>query len=167
MDTWIWSDLHLWHQNILKYETRPFKNVDEMTSHFVKVAQETVKPGDTLINLGDVAFKCNKAKLEAVVKAMPGFKILIKGNHDRENNQWYRDVGFDEVYPYPIIFKSFYILSHEAVYTSDGMPYVNCHGHMHGKTIGSERYQYENVCVECIDYKPLNFDTIVKKYQEQ
>jgi calcineurin-like phosphoesterase family protein len=72
-------------------------------------------------------------------------------------------MGFEEVYRYPIIYKGFYILSHEPVYLNEHMPYVNLHGHIHSKKYDSK--QYVNLSVEMINYTPVLFDDIKKQFE--
>ena len=83
MRTFITSDLHFGHANILKYNpaTRPYANVSHMNSEMVRVRNETVQPDDTVYILGDVAFmKPNDAA--NLIQQLNGNKILIKGNHN-------------------------------------------------------------------------------------
>jgi calcineurin-like phosphoesterase family protein len=96
---------------------------------------------------------------------MPGKKILVLGNHDRGRSltYWY-DIGFDEVYKYPIIYDEFYILSHESIYINHAMPYVNIHGHTHSEN--TTNLQKINVSVECTGYKPVLLDTITSMFNE-
>jgi calcineurin-like phosphoesterase family protein len=165
MKVYIWSDLHLWHKNIIKYENRPFSSVEEMNDTIIKNWNEIVKPEDTIINLGDVSFRLHKEILGICIRQLPGKKILILGNHDRKKPiHWWEDVGFDEVYKYPIIYKKYFILSHEQVYINDSMPYVNIHGHSHSES--SNNLQKVNVSIELTDYKPLLFDTIIEKFRK-
>lgn len=163
MSIYIWSDLHLGHNNIIKYEDRPFTDISLMNKLLIKNWRETVSSDDTIINLGDVCFKFGKEKLSKVIKNLPGHKILVLGNHDRSKSiNWWREAGFDEVYKYPIIYDKFYILSHEPIYINRHMPYVNVHGHMHSKQIDDK--QCVNVSVELIDYKPILFDSIKEMF---
>lgn len=159
MAVYIWSDLHLGHQNIIDYEKRPFSSVEEMDIALIQAWKKTVKSNDIIINLGDFSWKLNKEHITKLVKNLPGYKILIIGNHDRKKSlNWWYDVGFDEVYKYPIIYDDFFILSHESVYVGKEMPYVNIHGHTHGES--TDNIQKINVSVEVIGYKPIPFDTI-------
>ena len=104
MYTWIWSDLHLNHLNVIEYESRPFETTEIMDSFLLNQWKQTVKKKETIINLGDVSFKLSKEKLSPIIRSMPGYKVLILGNHDRKKSvQWWEDVGFNEVYKYPII----------------------------------------------------------------
>ncbi len=71
---------------------------------------------------------------------------------------WWKNVGFDEVIEYPIIYNGFHILSHEPMYLNENMPYMNIHGHIHN--LKYESKQFFNVSVECIDYIPISFEKI-------
>lgn len=165
MSVYIWSDLHLGHANILKYEKRPFSDVDQMNKGLLESWRSTVKSKDTIINLGDVFFRGNKEAVTKIIQNLPGHKILVMGNHDRGRSvRWWLDVGFDEVYKYPIIYEKFYILSHEDLYISQDMPYVNVHGHTHSTS--TDHPQKVNVSVEVINYKPILFSDIISKYDK-
>jgi len=85
------------------------------------------------------------------------------GNHDRQRSRkWWLEVGFDEVVEYPIIYKDFFILSHEPMYLNKNMPMVNVHGHIHGQKY--EGNQHVNMSVEHWDYTPVNFEVIKAIY---
>lgn len=162
MATYIWSDLHLGHTNIIKYCNRPFTSVDEMDNLILSNWRKTVKSGDIIINLGDVKMcsKWNQASLKPLIHGLPGHKILVLGNHDRSVPlNWWRDVGFDEVYPHPIIYREWYILSHEPVFLNEHLPYINIHGHTHDKSY--DHPSYRNVSVEKTNYMPASFERFV------
>jgi calcineurin-like phosphoesterase family protein len=166
MSIYIWSDLHLNHDKIRLYENRPFDSEEAMNKAICKSWKETVKKRDTIINLGDVSWRLNKEWMSKTIKNLPGYKILILGNHDRGKSvKWWLDVGFDEVYKYPIIYDGSYILSHEPIYVNDHMPYVNVHGHIH--TERSMNKQKYNVSIELLDYKPILFDDIKTYYEDE
>jgi|SRR5271157_4309413 len=160
MRNFIWSDLHIFHANIIKYCNRPFATVEEMDKKIIENWKATVKNDDVLWNLGDVACHMNKEQLTTLIHSLPGYKILILGNHDHHNINRWRDIGFDEVYPYPIIYKSWFILSHDIVFLNEKLPYVNIHGHTHNRSM--QEKSYVNVSVEVINYCPVDLDEIIK-----
>ena len=165
MKTYIWSDLHLSHANVIKYQDRPFSSVEEMNKTILNNWKTTVNKRDTIINLGDFCFKSNKSFIESVLKNTPGRKILIMGNHDKSRSlSWWLNVGFDEVYKYPIVYKNKYILSHEPVNLPNESYYINIHGHTHSIVFPGNRH---NVCVENTNYMPILLDNIISnKYEE-
>lgn len=83
MKTWVSSDLHFGHKNILKYSPkyRTFQDASEMNEAIVAGWNAKVNDDDLVYILGDVAF-CNAEKACELVKRLNGRKILIEGNHD-------------------------------------------------------------------------------------
>jgi calcineurin-like phosphoesterase family protein len=152
------SDHHFGHKHIIDFESRPFKDVDEMNEVMIEKWNTVVGKQDKVFHLGDFSF-LNKEKTKAIVSRLNGYKILILGNHDRGRSRaWWLDAGFDEVSEYPIIYKDFFFLSHEPMYMNRHMPYVNVHGHIHSQKY--EGINYFNVSVEHWDYMPLSFEQI-------
>ena len=132
---YIWSDLHLGHENIIRYCDRPFADTAAMNKALLYAWRVTVKPGDTIINLGDVSLKQNKEYLSKTIRSLPGYKILIMRNHDRKHPvTWWIETGFNEVCKYPIVYKGKYILPHDIVESVKDSLFINIHGHFHRHT---------------------------------
>jgi len=158
-ETYIWSDPHLGHFEVIGYEGRPFSSTKEMDKTLLANWRKTVTKHDKIITLGDFALHYSKEMLKEVLRNLAGYKILVLGNHDRGHSlTWWRDVGFDEVYPYPVIVDGFYILSHEPCYVGKESPYANIHGHTHATS--TDNPYAKNVCVEKINYTPVLLKTV-------
>lgn len=157
------ADTHFSEEKIMLYENRPFRNVTEMDEELVRRWNRVVKEGDEVYVLGDLGAA---GREEFMLKQLKGRKFLVKGNHDVEPNQYYRDSGFAEVYDYPIIIKGFWILSHEPLYINTNMPYANLFGHVHNSPV-IKNYSRQHYCVsvERIDYTPVSFEEIAEKIQ--
>ena len=54
MERYFTADLHLGHRNIISYCDRPFRDVDDMNAGLVERWNDTVRPGDEVIVLGDL-----------------------------------------------------------------------------------------------------------------
>lgn len=161
MTVYFTSDSHFYHTRIINYENRPFNNVDEMNNELIKRWNKVVTNNDTIINLGDFCFG-NKDKTSEIVSKLNGNKILVMGNHDMSHNvKWYIDCGFNEVYKYPILFKEFFILSHEPINYLKA-PFVNLYGHIHSSP-NFLTFTKNSVCccVERWDYTPISFEKIL------
>lgn len=79
------ADWHYNHANILAYDNRPFKTVEEMNTALVERWNSVVTPTDTVYVLGDM-FWGGEAKAVSVLDSLNGKKVLIVGNHDRCKN---------------------------------------------------------------------------------
>lgn len=90
------SDLHFNHYNILKYCNRPFKDVNHMNRVLIDNWNSRITPEDRVYVLGDFAMG-NKSHWSRFLQALNGYKILVKGNHDR-GHEFMKSIGFDEVY---------------------------------------------------------------------
>ena len=152
MKTYITSDLHFGHANIMKFcpETRArFNNdVSYMNEAMVIEWNSIVQPEDTVYILGDVAFM-PASKAASYVNRLNGTKILIEGNHDRKalNDPMFR-AAFKEVHKYHHINYNgtFVTMFHYPIAEWDQMHRgsVHFHGHLHGNTSGMEKFR-------CID----------------
>lgn len=83
-----------------------------MNEILIKRWNQVVKDGHVIFVLGDFAF-CGKEPMREICNQLNGYKYLIIGNHDLKNTAFYRNIGFDEVSKYPIIFQNNWILSHQ------------------------------------------------------
>jgi calcineurin-like phosphoesterase family protein len=135
-------------------------SVEEMDKALIKTWRDCVGSKDTIINLGDVFMgSYPKERRMELLKNLPGYKILVLGNHDKNHSAAYwREIGFDEVYPYPIIFRNWFILSHEPLFMNDRIPYVNIHGHTHDKSY--RHASYLNVSVDNTEFAPISFESL-------
>ncbi|MEK4025277.1 metallophosphoesterase [Sporosarcina sp. FSL W7-1283] len=110
-DIYFTSDLHLCHKNILEFEERPFKKVEEMNSELIKVWNKTVKKKDKIFHLGDFCFGSYEKWVE-IIKQLNGEKHFIKGNHDSlETLKKLKKNGHIEEY-YPV---GYYMKTHKQV----------------------------------------------------
>ena len=149
MTTWITSDLHFGHANIMKFcpQSRArFKNdVEYMNNQMVHEWNATIAPEDTVYILGDVAF-LPAAKAVSIMRRLNGTKILVEGNHDRKllNDPVFRSC-FAEVHPYLCITyeKTRVVMFHYPIAEWDQMHRgaVHFHGHLHGGVSGMEKYR--------------------------
>lgn len=164
MSIYFAADTHFGDDNIRRYENRPFADKEEMDNALVYNWNNTVTDQDEVYILGDVGADGYEAE---ILKKLNGTKYLIKGNHDTKTNEYYRSAGFKEVYDMPVLFKNFWILSHDAIYVNSNMPYANIFGHVHNNPIIKD-YSNQHFCVslERINYTPISFDEIVKKVKE-
>ena len=152
------ADTHFGEERIRKYENRPFENATQMDQELVRKWNDKVRSEDIVYILGD--FGADGYESEMLAK-LNGKKILVKGNHDSKSNDAYRSFGFSEVYDCPIIIEGFWILSHDALYVNENMPYANLFGHVHNSPI-VKNYSKQHYCVsvERIEYAPIDFEEI-------
>lgn len=161
------ADLHFGDSGIISYENRPFASAEEMEAELIKRWNNTVTEEDRIFVLGDFSF-CDEAKNEAILKNLKGHKLLIMGNHDRhfDCDAWRRQ-GFEECIAFPVLYRDFYILSHEPVYLNVNMPYANLYGHVHNnpsyRTVSRQSFC---LSAERIAYTPIPFEEICRRISE-
>ena len=74
------SDLHLFHENAIKFDHRPFESVQEMHEVILKNWNDRVTNGDFVYLLGDMSLRGKNEDLIAFVARLKGRKVLIKGS---------------------------------------------------------------------------------------
>jgi calcineurin-like phosphoesterase family protein len=137
MTTWFTADLHLGHQNIIRYCDRPFDDVEAMNRALVGRWNEVVGDDDLVWVLGDFALG-RIADTLPLAGELRGRKVLLAGNHDRcwhgHNRRvegWtdrYLEAGFDEV------------VQGTAAMVIDGTAVRLCHFPYRGDSHGQDRY---------------------------
>lgn len=73
------------HANVIAFDNRPFKSLLEMDEALVDRWNAVVSPGDIVYVLGDM-FWCKAQDAIPILRSLKGQKFLIKGNHDRCND---------------------------------------------------------------------------------
>ena len=95
MKRYLIADTHFGHKNIISYENRPFKNVQEMDETLIRLWNEVVDYDDLVYVLGDFTLSRRKEVISNLVNRLNGRKILIMGNHDTRKPKDYIECGFD------------------------------------------------------------------------
>lgn len=146
---YFFSDLHIGDKGIINYERTEFKTVEEHND-FIAATLQKLHETDLLYILGDLGWDLEKIK--EIFKTLKCKVILILGNHDKRNINFYRTLpNVIEVYQTPIWFNKRVLLSHEPYPVPDGC--FNIHGHLHDAKLTLSNYI--NVSAKVIDYKPL------------
>ena len=135
-----------------------------------------VKPTDKIYHLGDVHFRCGNK--DEILSRLNGDKVLIRGNHDKDQIKTYlkyfRDVRGT------VHIDGNYLLSHFPIHPDSKGRFVrNLHGHIHAQTVMKWEYSaiddcnirvpdlwYRNCCVEVNNYSPIPFE-IIKQETEK
>ena len=159
MRTWITSDLHFGHKNIMKFcpQTRARFNDDVayMNNAMVLEWNAKVQPEDTVYILGDVAFM-PASNAAQILRQLNGTKILIEGNHDHKNlrNPAFRSC-FEAVHIYYEIYhnNNKVVMFHYPILEWNKMHYGSVHlfGHVHGKVSGLEPYRARDAGFDATD----------------
>lgn len=152
MKTYIGSDFHWGHANILKFcpESRArFPDVESMTEMMITEWNGIVSPEDTVYMLGDIAF-CNAEDATKIVRQLNGYKILVEGNHDVKLLKYkpFRDC-FLQIHKYLEIKHedTHIVLMHYPIaeFNRQHRGSIHFHGHLHGNKSGLENYRVRDV----------------------
>ena len=82
MDYFI-SDTHFFHENVIRFDKRPFTSVEEMNAKMRDWWNNTVSTKDRVYILGDfIWLPPSNSEYIKFTKSLNGKKVLIKGNHD-------------------------------------------------------------------------------------
>lgn len=157
-DTWLVSDTHFGHKNIIKYCDRP----KDHESRIIKAWNSLVRPEDTVLHLGDLAvwYGPNEDFWLRTASELPGNKKLIRGNHDKRKDRIYADLGFELIPEFVQEIKGQRVLfSHYPDENRTAEWDINVHGHIHNNVLDPRlamtKRRYKNISIEVMDYKPI------------
>ena len=167
MQTYFSSDYHLSHTNIIKYDDRPFANINEMNEVIIGNHNSVVKPEDHFYFLGDFAFSKKKEEIEVFMKQLKGKLFFIKGNHDHtDTRKLYAKYGTYLGDMAEIVVESqSIVLCHYAmkVWNKSHRGAWHLYGHSHHSLPENQNSLSFDVGCNGWDYKPLSFDKVKAK----
>lgn len=169
--TWLISDTHFGHKNIIGFCNRP-ENFDQVImEHWASMVGDT----DTLIHLGDLSYKGNASFKNLIAPHLTGGrKLLIKGNHDKQPYGFYKRCGFKLARPFEIIWGKTRVSFSHYPWNAKGDEHfgipaegdqpsnsLRLHGHIHNNGYTRAGYvpflaQHINLSVEQTHYMPVN-----------
>lgn len=164
-NTWIISDTHFFHKNIVKYANRPMDHNEIMEKNW----RDMVGQNEDILHLGDVHVWYEKEagvlkQAQELIKSLPGNKFLIKGNHDKFDDKWYEGMGFTIIPEHVIATDNKIVRFSHYPDTAFNDWNVNIHGHIHTNGYLPEcapDKDYRNVSVEVMNYKPYRLHAIM------
>lgn len=155
---WIACDWHLWSdKKNIHHPYRSISNIGRLADQYTQNIDDT----DIFIHLGDLSDigSTNQEKLESIIKSIPGYKILCKGNHDTESDEFYKMIGFDEVCEICVIHHV--VFSHKPVKIPLDM--INVHGHLHTEKMSTLGYQHINAFDSNYSTHPILLEDLLEK----
>ena len=166
MKRYIIADTHFGHENIIKYENRPFSNAREMDQFLIESWNQIVKDDDIVYVLGDFTLSRNKDVIRDLLVTLKGRKILVMGNHDTRKPSDYIECGFEIASKSPLMVEPGVILMHEPLDNRQLIvdEYIYFFGHVHmNHTLMDDYKNCMCVSIERIGYKPINLDKAIRK----
>lgn len=165
MSTFICSDLHLGHTN-LATNLRGFSSVEEHDELIISNWNKVVNKRDKVFVLDDITMENSKNYYQ--LARLKGFISVVGGNHD-EPQHLVELLKYVEHFSGCVDYKEF-ILTHIPIHPFCLNGKTNIFGHIHSKDIlvhplestyiGEIDKRYFNVCMEKINYTPIEISEI-------
>ena len=179
------SDLHFGHENVIRFDNRPFNTVEEMDEEMIKRWNTKVGKGDIVYVLGDFIWKAATNEAVSIIRRLNGQIILIKGNHDRFLHNAAAKKALAGIKDYDDICVTLEdgttrrcILSHYFIPFYNGHRYqaIHLHGHSHlteeaaeevriSTELNEKGYDLKIYNVGCMywNYTPVTLDEILER----
>ncbi len=158
-----WSDLHFYHNNIIEYAERPFKDTNQMNQKMISNYWANVTDKDIVVFGGDIAYGAVEDTIN-LIKDLPGKKVLVLGNHDFDKNKSiYRDYKVFDIVTLAFVMQrdvdgqTYNVLVTHYPVHYEALPEktINLHGHIHNQLPGSRNI---NMSVEMVNFTPVSME---------
>ena len=179
------ADLHFGHENVIRFDNRPFETVEEMDAELIRRWNAKVGKGDLVYVLGDMIWKTRNSDAETLIRSLNGQIVLIKGNHDRflhnakaknalAGVKDYDDicVNLEDGTDRRVVLCHYYI----PLYNGHRWQAVHLHGHSHNseeylieesikQKLRDDGFETRSYNVGCMhwNYEPVTLDEILAK----
>ncbi len=166
-DTYVISDLHLGHANIIKYCSRPFPHdaVDQMDEMLIRNWNYTVSPSDSICHLGDFCYGPHAKSPSEYIGRLNGKITFISGNHDDRSPPGQR---CESIQMMGIRFT----LVHDPADAPDRSGEWVIYGHHHNNDLRAFpfinfRNRRINASAEVLGYRPVSLTALCHTIKEQ
>lgn len=169
------ADLHFHHSNVIGFDQRPFKDLEEMHEQLIARWNRKVTNKDKVYILGDFSFSKDGNEVNRVLKQLKGEKVLVRGNHDYfvDKENFDRQLLIEIVdYLRIVDMKQRIILSHYpmAVWDCSHRGSIHLYGHVHLQQGAYNRHPqlrfldnaYNVGCMNW-NYEPVTLEEILEK----
>lgn len=171
------ADTHFFHEPIIEFSQRPFKDIDDMNNQLIKNWNDTVtSTDDEIYILGDFMYQGTGENANSILKQLRGKKYLIKGNHEEyliDKNfkkhyfEWVKDYYTFIYNKRKFVLFHYPILEWEDYYKHS----IHLYGHVHSNKVDFFNRMLGinavNVGVDMIKYKPISIDDIIRIVNER
>ncbi|VDG20488.1 metallophosphoesterase [Lactiplantibacillus mudanjiangensis] len=171
------ADLHFYHEAIIDFSQRPFKDVADMNAQLIKNWNSVVQsPKDEVYVLGDFLYHGTGAQANALLRQLRGKKYLIKGNHE----DYLADPDFDQsLFDWIKGYETFkyhrrqFVLFHYPILEWDGYfkQSILLYGHVHNTRVdffnGTLGVNAVNVGADLINYRPISIEQVIDLVNER
>lgn len=171
--TFVTSDQHFCHHNIIKYCNRPFQTYWEMDNEIVRRHNIRVSPDDRLIIVGDFGLCSNrtiKRHTDILGRLNGSPKILVLGNHDGSKKRML-EIGFDEVHKSLQLGDVFFVHNPADLQKQryiDGLVLITGHRHNDApKFYTKYGYKIINISVDVWDFYPVGLEELRSSYRSE
>lgn len=173
---WFTADMHLGHERVLEFTSRPWEKIEEMNQAFISNINDKVKEEDELYILGDYSFKMTALEAAALRKKIVCKRVhIVPGNHDKDWTNSLVARAFIVELPITVLKenKRKFVLSHFPMADWQSMSHssIHLHGHIHseGSTYNEMNrmqglYRYD-VGVDANGYAPVSMDEILEWFE--
>lgn len=171
------SDLHLGHENILKFCNRPFETTEKMFQTIVENWNKKISPNDMVFLVGDIFWKTSPNLITKFFLKTNGRKYFISGNHDSVKStksiSKYCTILDDVVHLWVTVNQTTFrfVVSHYPLYSYAGIEKhtsLNLHGHVHsgklctGFDSNFSSNKHYDVGVDNNNFEPVEITEIIK-----
>lgn len=171
------ADTHFFHESIIEFSQRPFKDINDMNNQLIKNWNDTVtSTDDEIYILGDFMYQGTGENANSILKQLRGKKYLIKGNHEEYLiDKDFKNYHFEWVKDYYtfIYNKRKFVLFHYPILEWDGYykHSIHLYGHVHNNKVDFFNRMLGinavNVGVDMIKYKPISIGDIIRIVNER
>ena len=186
------SDMHFSHEASIRFDDRPFENIDVMREQLIANWNRVVSKQDRVYILGDFTWDRDEKQVLALLDELNGSKMLIMGNHDQGArkqsvkqafSQYVKEYDELSINDKHVIVSHYPIASWKKMQGSNedvNQAYIHLYGHVHAS---DEFYHYEmylrnlrqakklvapaynvGAMMPWMDYQPRTLDEIIERY---